>query len=416
MAWLVMRRGAGSLRGSLRATHPRRAPLVLVFILGSSALTGCVGGVGLDPGSGPLPMASIPATPPPVSGPAIRGSATDTRGRPAAGASVTVTKVLRTGERLSRDTKAWMTLGLGCLDAQGCSAPTQHAVVAADGRFAIPVPQGITERDGLAVTVLASRGEDARVQTTLTLPASANSGQTVQNVPLAAEAPTLERAGDREFLRPPAVPGAAADLSVTLRQLAAPGHGTAAVISAEIDASRGFDQRVLEDGRGLLVSRQTGAVAGLPAQYSTSLVVTGRSVPPSRGAGCVIEGSRGQDLVQQSCGLTDGDLDDAWKPQDDPACVDGPCPGALQSSHRDVTVLLPHRLNATLLVVRGCGFTCRIQVSPDGRTFGSAYGPPEGDTSDLYVLPLPGGPVAAVRVETATGGFFDSLREVSVYP
>jgi hypothetical protein len=415
MARFVVRRGAVSPRDRWRTAPPRGLPLVLAFILGSATLTGCVGGVGLDPGSGPLPTASIPATPPPVSGPAIRGSATDTRGRAAAGASVTVTKVLRTGERLSRDAKAWMTLGLGCLDAQGCSAPTQRTLVAADGHFAVPVPRGVTEHDGLAVTVLAARGEGARVQTTLMLPASANSGQTLQNVPLAADAPTLERAGNREILHPPAVPGAG-NLGVTLRQLAAPGADGAAITSAETDASRGFDRRVLEDGRALLVSRQTGTSAGLPALYSTSLVVTGHAVPPSRGAGCVIEGSRGQNLVQQTCGLTDGNLDHAWTPQDDPACTDGPCPGTLQSSHRDVTVLLPHRLNATLLVVRGCGFTCRIRLSLDGRTFGSGYGPPSGDTSDLYVLPLPASPVAAVRVETATGGFFDSLREVSVYP
>jgi hypothetical protein len=407
-----VRRGAASSRGTRRSV-----PLTFVFVLAAAALTGCVGGVGLDPGSGPLPTGPIPATPSPVSGPAIRGSAADTRGRVAAGASVAVTKVLRTSERFTRDVKAWTTLGLGCLDAQGCSAPTRRAIVAADGRFAVPVPQGITDRDGLAVTVLAARGDNARVQTTLMLPASANSGQTLPNVLLAADAPTLERSGNRESLRPPTVPGVAGDLDVTLRQLAAPGDNAAAVASAQIDASRGFDPRVLEDGKALLTSRQTGTVAGLPALYSTSLVVMGHDVPPSRGAKCVIEGSRGQSLVQQPCGLTDGNLNDAWKPQDDPACASGPCPGAPQSSHRDVTILLPHPLNGTLLVVRGCGFTCRIQVSGDGRTFGPASAPPDdGGTSDLYVLPLYGKPIAVVRVETATGGFFDSLREVSVYP
>src|SRR5437588_7611066 len=111
MAGLIVRHRGVSPRSMGRTARLRSsAPpaLVIVVVLSAAMLTGCVGATGLDPGSGPLPTASIPATPPAISGPAIRGSAADTHGRAAAGASVTVTKVLRTSERFSRDVKAWM--------------------------------------------------------------------------------------------------------------------------------------------------------------------------------------------------------------------------------------------------------------------------------------------------------------------
>jgi len=183
----------------------------------------------------------------------------------------------------------------------------------------------------------------------------------------------------------------------------------------EADVSSGFDYRLLEDGKAMLVSHQTGSVAGLPAEYSSSLVVTGHTIPGSRGAGCAVEDSHGGALPQHPCGLTNGALDQEWQPQDDPACNDGPCPGTLQNEHRDVTVLLAKPLAATLLVVRGCGFTCQVQVSADGKNFGPFSGPPEDSSDSEYVEALPGLPVAAVRVETATGGFFDSLQQVSVF-
>lgn len=54
-------------------------------------------------------------------------------------------------------------------------------------------------------------------------------------------------------------------------------------------------------------------------------------------------------------------------------------------------------------------------MSADGKNFSSFNGPSDGTTDTEYVQALPGRPVAAVRVETATGGFFDSLRQVSVF-
>lgn len=328
---------------------------------------------------------------------------------------MTVTVVLRSSEQAWRDAKAIFSLGLGCLDKQGCSAPSAQGLVAANGRFAVAVPQGLTDKDGLAVTVEAARGTGARVSTTLLLPASAAGGASVA-VPLAADAATLAVSGHRTVLRPPTVAGVDGTSETVEMDQIDTGDNNPAAGAKRADVSNGFDIRVLEDGQAMLVSHQTGTVDGLPAQYSASLVVTGHAVPASRGAACVVEDSRGGALPQHPCGLTNGVLDQQWKPQDDPACADGPCPGTLQNEHRDVTVLLPKPIDATLLVVRGCGFTCRVQVSTDGKTFEPFNGPPDDSgTGNEYVEALHGLPVAAVRVETATGGFFDSLQQVSVF-
>jgi hypothetical protein len=381
----------------------------------SLALTaGCVGTIG-DAGDTTPHRGPVPATPTPVSGPAIRGSVIDARGHAAAGATVTVTTVLRSSERTERDLKALFSLGLGCFDTQGCSAPRATGVVAKSGGFALPVPHGMTDRDQLALSVTAARGTGATVETTLILPASANDGLTVAAVPLAAQPATLDREGDRARFRAPAVRGAGAVTSVAMYAVV-DGEEDPADEDAT-DVSGGFDTRLLEDGDEMLVGHQTGHVNGWPAMFSASLVVTGHDVPASRGAACFVEGSRGQRIAQHPCGLTNGELDAAWSPTDDPACDDGPCPGTAQSEHRDVTIVLPRPIAASLLVVRGCGFTCQVQISGDGTDFGPLRGPGD-DTSantDMYVEALPGTRVAAVRVRTATGGFFDSLRQVSVF-
>jgi hypothetical protein len=80
-----------------------------------------------------------------------------------------------------------------------------------------------------------------------------------------------------------------------------------------------------------------------------------------------------------------------------------------------VTVTLDHPLRASLLVVRGC-VGCTVLTSPDGRAFSRVATVPFGNSDDVLVQALPGARVAAVRVQTDTGGFFSSLREVSVFP
>jgi hypothetical protein len=67
-----------------------------------------------------------------------------------------------------------------------------------------------------------------------------------------------------------------------------------------------------------------------------------------------------------------------------------------------------------LLVVRGC-LACSVSISPGGGRFSRVATQPFGSTDDVLVKSLAGVRVAAVRVETDTGGFFTSLREVSVF-
>ncbi len=399
--------------GTVARRRSRALGAVFVLVLMLATTAGCVGGIGDAGDTKPLD-GPVPATPSAVSGPAIRGTVIDSHGHLGAGATVTLTKALRPSERLWRDAKAWATLGLACFDKQGCTAPSVRAVVAANGQFALPVPHGITKRDGLALTVEATRGAHARVETTLLLPATATAGRTIKTVPLAGDPAVLARHGTRATLRLPAVSGGSGHATVQMSPLADSADESAGA-PAKTDVSHGFDTRDVEDGRAMLVGRQTGAAHGLAALYSASLAITGHDIPASRGASCVIEGSRGQGLPQHPCGLTNGNLDDGWQPHDDPACVNGPCPGTAQADHRDVTVTLDHPLNATLLVVRGCGFTCKVQISTDGRTFAAPHGPAVDDTSTVYIRKLTATHVTAVRVQTATGGFFDSLRQVSVF-
>ncbi|HVT64670.1 MAG TPA: hypothetical protein VHD81_05930 [Mycobacteriales bacterium] len=107
-------------------------------------------------------------------------------------------------------------------------------------------------------------------------------------------------------------------------------------------------------------------------------------------------------------------LDSDWQPVDDPRCSDGPCKGSAQHDHRDVTVTLRHPVRAALLVVRGC-ISCTVSISADGRRFTRVATQPFGSADDVLVRSLAGVRVAALRVETDTGGFFTSLREISVF-
>jgi hypothetical protein len=320
-------------------------------------LAGCAG-TGGDAGSSVPLSGSVPASPAQVTGPAIRGTATDAAGHVGAGATVTVTVVLRASEQAWRDAKAFFGLGLGCLDKQGCSAPGAQAIVAADGRFAVPVPHRITDEDGVAVTVETAHGSAARVSTTLLLPASATSGANVA-VPLAADPARLEVTGHHATLRPPPVSCAEITSGTVEMNALATGDDAPVAGASAFDTSQGFDVRVLEDGRAMLVSRQAGTVNGRPARFSASLVVTGHAVPESRGAGCSVEDSRGDALKQHPCGLTNGTLDQEWQPHDDPACVNGPCPGTNQNDHRDVTVQVAEPIDATLLC-----WSCAAAASP----------------------------------------------------
>jgi hypothetical protein len=384
-----------------------------VLLAGVLAVSGCATGPG-DAGDIPVDRGPVPSHAVAVDGPAVTGRALDTAGRPAAGATVVVTIDLSGSERAARNMKSFASLGLACFDETGCTTPTSSGRVAGDGRFVIAAPHGdVDRRDGLVVTVVAARGADARVATTVRVDRRRDGSGDAGTVVVAAGRPLLRRTpGNSRLVMPPV--GVAATTVVRMSR-AEPVDGGSQFVerSPGTDVSGGFDPRMVEDGLVLLTGSQTGRVRGRAAGFSASLVTSGDTVPPSRGAGCYVLGSRGQQLRQQPCGLTDGILDDTWSPRDDPRCADGPCKGA--RDHRDSTVVLDRPMRVGMIVVRGCGFGCRVAVSTDGKRFGFWRAAPSGSTDDVFVDRIDVSGVVAVRVRTYTGGFFSSLREVSVF-
>ncbi|HUR73736.1 MAG TPA: carboxypeptidase-like regulatory domain-containing protein [Sporichthya sp.] len=399
------------------------APLVLAGLL-----AGCV-----DSGSGaedltPVDPGSVPETAAAVDGPAIRGSVRDTAGTPVPGARVTVTLLRSKQERTSVGIGAAFSLGLSCLaDKRGCKSPTAQGVSAGDGSYAIKMPANNGEPPvGVAISVVAPVGNsaDERVGTTVTLPAQATAGATF-DVPVASEG--LKLTLNKEANVPghdlrvamPATRQAkpTGPVSVTLTQLPADGDVSGATADfTETPVKLPFDLRVAEDSRLLVAAHREAQIGDRPVTLSATSVLKGTAVPASRGAACRVTDSQGKALAQQPCGLTDGLLGSPWTPTDDPACADGPCPGTAQNDHRDIYVTLADPVRATLLVVRGCGFTCTVMVSADGKTFRELPAPDNAAGTDgFYVQKLSGAPVKVVHIRTATGGFFVKLREASVF-
>lgn len=359
----------------------------------------------------------IPATTPPsvpahaaaVPGRSMSGVVTDTSGHPLPGASVVITVALSGSEQAVRAVGAFSTAGIFCL--LGCSAPHDSGYAARDGSFAVSLPGANPEHDDYRLTVALARGS-ARVATSVVLPWGAGSISGA-NVQLAGGSPRLRAVGHHRWVLPPTLParyGAAGFDAALQAETGSPPVAD----GQQLTVTGGYDARVVEDERLLLTTVQTGHEGNLPAVFSSSLEVRGNDVPPSRGATCVVTGSSGQPVPQPTCGLTDGVLDSDWQPVDDPRCADGPCPGTAQHDHRDATVVLRKPVRADLLVVRGC-LGCSVSTSSDGRNFSTVATAPFGGADDLLVQVLHGQRVVAVRVQTDTGGFFDRLREVSVF-
>jgi hypothetical protein len=385
-----------------------RRGLLVAALVCAVAAPGCAESrtAGEIPASAP---ASVPAHAPQVGGRAISGVVTDGSGRPAAGASVVVTVALSGSEQAVRGFSAFSSLGLSCL--LGCSAPHVAGFSARDGSFALALPGPNKARDDYRLTIAAARGDAARVATSVILPwARRLPGIAME---LASGTPQIRKLGNRRWVVPPELPlrYAPSHLAVSLSSES----GSPPVVAGHsLDVTRGYDARVVEDERLLLTTSQTGRQHGREAIFSSSLEVRGDAIPASRGSRCRVTGSRGQAIRQPSCGLTDGDLEDGWQATDDPRCADGPCPGAKQHDHRDVTITLRRPINAALVVVRGC-LGCSVMTSPDGHRFTTVATAPFGGADDLLVRNLAGARVSAVRIRTDTGGFFSSLREVSVF-
>ena len=394
------------------------------MLLLTAGLAGCTDH-GSDAGSAtPVDPSSVPAHAAQVSGPAVTGAVRTPDGAPVPGARVEVTLVRSKEERRSVGIGAAFSLGLACFaDKRGCRAPHRDGVSATDGSFAVAMPVNNGDPPvGVAVSVVAGADAQHRVGTTVVLPASAAKGARIE-VPVAADPLRLRKTGRQLRVRMPTVRGVAPGgaVTVSLSQLAVEGDVSAATADFSETAVRlPFDLRVAEDSRLLVVARQAARLRGPAGTYdadmSASGVLAGTLVPASRDAACSLTDSRGRARLQKPCGLTDGALGTPWTADDDPRCARGPCPGTAQHDHRDVVVRLARPVPARLLVVRGCGFTCVVSVSADGRHYRELPAPASGAGVDgFYVQPLSGAQVRTVRVRTATGGFFSKLREVSVF-
>jgi hypothetical protein len=398
----------------------RRAGIAAA-VISLSLPAGCVdsspeaGNITVNPGDLPAHAAA-------VTGPALSGTVRNQAGKPAPGATVTVTLLRSKAERASVGIGAAFSLGLSCfVEKRGCRAPTSHGPVAQDGSFAVAMPTNNGEPPiGVAISVVgpASPGDpDSRVGTALELPATAATGATV-DVPLAATPAQLKTHGSQLQITMPTVAGTikTGPTTVTVSQLPAEGDVSDATTDLTTTPVKlPFDLRLGEDSRLLIAAAQPAKVGKYTATLSATRVLAGANVPGSRGAACTVTDSQGKARKQKPCGLTDGALGVAWTPDDDPTCVNGPCPGTAQHDHRDVLITLRKPVDATLLVVRGCGFTCTVTVSADGKHFRDLPAPQTSGTSGFYVQKLSGPAVRYVRVQTATGGFFTALREVSVF-
>lgn len=397
------------------------APLTLAGLL-AGLLSGCVDSGPSAEDRAPVDPGSVPATAPAVDGPALRGTVRDTEGDAVPGARVTVTLLRSKSERTEIGIGAAFSLGLSCFaDKRGCKSPTAEGVSAGDGTYAIGMPANNGERPvGVAVSVVApvANSVDDRVGTTVTLPAKIVAGGTF-DVPVASEPLELTRRGQHDLrVAMPTTRQAklSGPVTVALTQLPADGDVSGATADfTETPVKLPFDLRVAEDSRLLIAAHREAKIGDRPVTLSATSVLRGTARPISRDASCRVTDSQGKPLAQEPCGLTDGRLGSPWEPTDDPRCAAGPCPGTAQNDHRDIYVTLADPVRATLLVVRGCGFTCTVEVSADGRRFRDLPPPGQGGTDGFYVQKLSGLPVKVVHIRTATGGFFTKLREVSVF-
>lgn len=400
---------------------PARIAAAMVAVL--SLLVGCVDSSTEAGGTAPVGPNNLPPHAAAVTGPAMTGTVMNTAGAPVPGAAVTVTLLRSKAERAAVGVEAAFSLGLSCFtEKRGCRAPTSHGTVALDGSYAVPMPTNNGDAPiAVALGVVSPSSPDdpgSRVGTSLVLPPRDAAGAKV-DVPLAGAPARLRPTGNQLQVVMPAVDGAIATgpTTVTVTQLPADGDvSTAKTDLTESPVGLPFDLRIGEDSRLLIDATQPAKIGHNDATLSATRVLAGDTVPASRAASCTVTDSQGRPRKQRPCGLTDGALGMAWQPDDDPRCASGPCPGTAQHDHRDVLITLSRSVRATLLVVRGCAFTCTVTVSADGTHFRDLPAPSSStSTQGFYVQPLSGAPVRFVRVQTATGGFFTSLREVSVF-
>ena len=168
-------------------------------------------------------------------------------------------------------------------------------------------------------------------------------------------------------------------------------QGTAAV-SASLKDQRVADER----GRRIDVVLRSGARA-----YDSPA-----GAPTSRGRSCSVAEESGRLVVQASCRLTDGELEEEFMPS-----ICGGQAECVEPAHTAAVIDLGAQRPLSMIVVRGCDYGCTIETSRDAerwRTAGSMT-----DEREDHAFRL--SPLVRARYIRVTSRSVDSLREVSAW-
>jgi hypothetical protein len=176
-----------------------------------------------------------------------------------------------------------------------------------------------------------------------------------------------------------------------------------------------FDPRLLEDSSGTVrviaaasnvhVSESLGDEIAFTMRSGSRAYESPLEPPDSRGRGCSVVDERGERYPIEPCALTDGTFAKEFMP----ITCSGET-GCVEPRHESAFIDLGRRVSASLVVVRGCGSTCRVEASVDGRTWrliGLAQ-------TDEAAFPLTRA-VPARYVRVAGSPSVDGLTEISVW-
>ena len=135
-----------------------------------------------------------------------------------------------------------------------------------------------------------------------------------------------------------------------------------------------FDPRVLEDSSGsmrvvasandLRVSESLGDEVAFTMRSGARAYESPMDPPVSRDLGCSVVDDHGKRYPIAPCALTDGTFTKTFSP-----IICTGATGCVEPRHSAAFIDLGRRVSASLVVVRGCDTTCRVETSLDGRTW-----------------------------------------------
>jgi hypothetical protein len=176
-----------------------------------------------------------------------------------------------------------------------------------------------------------------------------------------------------------------------------------------------FDPRVLEDSSGTVRVLAAASSVHVSESLGDEIAFTMRSgarqyespldPPVSRGKGCSVVDERGNRYPIAPCTLTDGTFAKEFT-----SIVCTGATGCVEPRHEAAFIDLGQRVAASLVVVRGCRTTCRVETSIDARTWrltGLAQ-------TEQAAFPLTRA-VAARYVRVSGSPSVDGLTQISVW-